>query len=211
MDNIQEPSDSLYEVGFTFHRATNLPIADIKNLSADPYIVARLAVPHHPLHDEKHPLAYRIPTCRKTLHPEWNVTWRVCGIPSSGFDLKLLIMDEDPGDQDDRLGRVRIRETQITPQFERNEVEHSIQKRRGSVRAYVFTYVASALSRNISKHGRLVVSIKVLGKAMDQTDRRVFTLGPRMCVKFNPCMTPTWDTRLVVHSFLASHREDCGN
>jgi len=191
-DNMRGPSDTLYVVEFTIHRATNIPIADLNNISADAYIVAQLAVPYHPIQHEKYPLVYRTPTCRNTLHPEWNSTWRTSGIPSSGFELKLLIRDEDPGDMDDRLGVVRIKETQLTLQSERIEMEHSIQKRRGSIRAYLFTYVASALSKNISKHGRLVVSIKVLGKARDQTDRRVFTLGPRKLIMFKSRTTPTW-------------------
>jgi hypothetical protein len=56
---------------------------------------------------------------------------------------------------------------------------YDIKKSRGSVRAYVLTYAASAFSRNITTHPKIFVSIKVIGRSPDQGDSRVYTVGPR--------------------------------
>lgn len=122
---------------------------------------------------------YRSPTVRANLNPTWESTWRVAGIPKSGFKLRIRLQDEDPGDHDDRLGSVTVREQNIVESLHRDHQEYNVMKRRGSVRAYVLTYLASAVSKNISIHARLYMSIKVLGKTPNQGDRRVYTVGPR--------------------------------
>ena len=66
--DVPTQDETLYTVAFTFHRGTNMPVADINNLSCDPYIDAHLAVPAHPHHVD-HPLRFRTPTVRHNLNP----------------------------------------------------------------------------------------------------------------------------------------------
>lgn len=179
MESTKSPEDTLYTIEFTFHRATHVPVADFPHFSADPYIDAYLSVPAHPKYGDDNPLAFRTPTVRSNLNPVWDSKWRVAGIPTSGFKLVIRLRDEDPGDHDDRLGSLTIRESEINESLERNEQEYEIKKSRGSIQAYVLTYIGSAVSKKITTHPRLIASIKVIGRTPDQKDRRVYTVGPR--------------------------------
>jgi hypothetical protein len=97
-------SNDRYTVTFRFHRASDLPVADIPSFSSDPYVRARLDFP-----DDRYPsLHFRSPTARRELNPEWNVHWTVANIPAEGCTLKITVLDEDVGDRDDRLGVVHI-------------------------------------------------------------------------------------------------------
>lgn len=154
-------------------------LALFKGFSADPFLACFLAVPAHPLHNDDNPLEFRTPTIRANLNPTWESKWRVAGIPSSGFKLTIRLRDEDPGDHDDRLGTVTVREHSVGADLFRDHQEYNVMKRRGSIRAYVMTYLASAVVKNISIHARLYMSIKVIGKTPNQEDRRVYTVGPR--------------------------------
>ena len=89
-----------YTVKFTFHRANNLPLADINTLSADPFIMAQLTTALPTRHKEDPPLGIRTPTVRQNTNPVWNCEWIVANVPSSGFRLKCRIYDEDPADHD---------------------------------------------------------------------------------------------------------------
>nr|OQO27842.1 hypothetical protein B0A51_04677 [Rachicladosporium sp. CCFEE 5018] len=97
-----------YTLKFTIHRASNLPMADVNSLSSDPYVLAELKTDHQTRHKEDPPLQLRTPTIRRSTDPEWNVDWIVANVPASGFKLKLRLYDEDPADQDDRLGNVHV-------------------------------------------------------------------------------------------------------
>lgn len=179
MESTKSPDDTLYTVEFTFHRATHVPVADFPHFSADPYIHAHLSVPAHPKYGDDNPLDFRTPTVRSNLNPVWDSKWRVAGVPASGFKLVVRLRDEDPGDHDDRLGSLTIRETNVNERLDKNEQVYEIKKRRGSIQAYVLTYIGSVVSKNISTDPHLVVSIKVVGKTPNQKDRRVYTVGPR--------------------------------
>lgn len=93
-----------YTLKFTFHRATNLPLADINSLSSDPFIVAELNTGLPTRHKEDPPLQLRTKTIRQCTDPVWESEWIVANVPASGFKLKCRIYDEDPADHDDRLG-----------------------------------------------------------------------------------------------------------
>ncbi len=96
-------------------RATNVPV--LNNLSSDPYLAATL----HPLtarsswpsalHNARPSLSHcrsgRRP-CAKTLNPTFDARWIVAGIPASGFKFTINLLDEDPGNRDDRLGKAII-------------------------------------------------------------------------------------------------------
>ncbi|KAH7077082.1 hypothetical protein FB567DRAFT_572151 [Paraphoma chrysanthemicola] len=70
-----------YTVKFTFHRANNLPLADINTLSADPFIIAQLDTGLPTRHNEDPPLTMRTPTVRQNTNPEWNCEWIVANWP----------------------------------------------------------------------------------------------------------------------------------
>lgn len=67
----------------TFNGAKNLPIADMHNLSCDPYLEARLEVPSCPQPPDELPLLWRTPTQRCTRDPQWESHWVVSGVPQS--------------------------------------------------------------------------------------------------------------------------------
>lgn len=153
----------------------------------------------------------------RTLNPVWESKWRVAGLPRSGFKLTIRLRDEDPGDHDDRLGTVLVRENCLHENLFRDHQEYNVKKTRGSVRSYILTYVASAVSKHISVHARLYLSIKVIGKTLNQADRRVYTVGPRRCCRnslFPPPHLPSGiaiylncPLRLVVSALLSANRE----
>ena len=187
-------SDTLYTLEITFHGGRNLPIADFNNLSCDAYIVATIKLPDH--YRERHgltnnrdgssnypPVRWRTPTCRHSRDPTWNHPWIVSGVPSSGCELVMRVRDEDPGDRDDRLGKAvfPFKPGELKEGYEAKMVECKIMKRKGSFRPWIQTYIASVFpgqKLENMKHGRVIISVKVIGKAMDQNDRRVYTIGP---------------------------------
>ncbi|KAF8323714.1 hypothetical protein DL93DRAFT_2069671 [Clavulina sp. PMI_390] len=189
-------SDTLWTVEFTFHGAKSVPVADFPSFTSDPFLACSLAVPAHPHFNDDNPLVYRSPTVRAELNPTWEAKWRVAGIPASGFKLVIRLRDEDPSDHDDRLGSLTIREENIHEGLFRDHVEYDVKKRRGSVRAYFLTYLASAVSKNISVHARFYMSIKVIGKTPNQDDRRVYTVGPHWwSVHYSPLIGKITGTR----------------
>lgn len=84
-----------YTVKFTFHRAENLPTADISTGAADPFLTATLSTSLPKRHKEDPDLCYRTRTIRKCLEPQWEEEWIVANVPSSGFRLKCRLYDED--------------------------------------------------------------------------------------------------------------------
>jgi hypothetical protein len=171
-----------YTIQFTFHRAENLPISDIRSRSSDPYILATLTSPRiQKRHKEDPDLRHRIKTIHKSTNPEWNEQWVVAGVPSSGFRLKCRLYDEDPRDHDDRLGNVTISASNIGESWPGiREHGYDIKKRMGSKPAYALKGCLSMFSREIHMNGKLFLSIKVLGKS-DPPHGRMYTVGP-----------PTW-------------------
>ncbi|KZT44426.1 hypothetical protein SISSUDRAFT_1029120 [Sistotremastrum suecicum HHB10207 ss-3] len=182
-------SDSeTFVVEITFHRGSNLPVADLNTLSCDPYIHATVWVPSEPEHE--HPLAWRTPTVRRTRNPTWDCKWRIAGVPRSGFHLTLRVRDEDPGDRDDRLGKSYIDMTQgqMKEGFEQKEFEVKVMKRKGSFRPYIQTYLTAILpGSKLVLHPRIVLSVRVIAKSPKGRVGRAYTVGPN---KFSEHFSP---------------------
>lgn len=173
----QEPPG--FTLKFTFHRATNLPMADLNSFSSDPFVVARLdtSIPSRHKHDS--PLRFRSPTQRRTVEPQWSCDWTVANVPSSGFDLKVRIYDEDPMDHDDRLGNVRVPVNSISEDWEGiKECPYTIKKRSGSKRAYLILGIASFFSRDAHMTGQIYISVENLGRTENENGGHLFTVGP---------------------------------
>ena len=167
-----------YTVKITFHRATNLPIADINSMSSDPYILAELTHQLRTRHKQDPPIQLRTPTIRRTTSPEWNADWILCNIPVSGFKLKARLYDEDPADHDDRLGNVHIHVGSINENWKGiKEQSYDIKKRSGSKRAYLLQACTAFINRK-QISGELVVSIQLLGRTQVDSGGKIFTLGP---------------------------------
>ncbi|KAF1998037.1 C2 domain-containing protein [Amniculicola lignicola CBS 123094] len=173
-----------YTVKFTFHRASNLPLADINTLSADPYIVAQLKTDLPTRHKEDPPLQLRTKTVRQSTDPVWNTEWIVANVPASGFRLKCRIYDEDPADHDDRLGNAHVDVTSIAENWPGiKDQAYPIKKRMASKRAYLLRGIAYCFGKVEHMHGTLSVSAEVLGKTQDDIGGRVYTIGPQYWVR----------------------------
>ncbi|KAI5272054.1 hypothetical protein E4T47_04669 [Aureobasidium subglaciale] len=173
-----------WTVKITFHRATNLPMADVNSLSSDPFVLAQINTAMPKRHKEDPLLRMRTPTIRRNTDPEWNFDWIVGNIPSSGFKLKARVYDEDPNDHDDRLGNVHISIHDINENWPGIEEQpYKIMKRSGSKRAYAIRAVAACMSKAKSMHGDLYVSIKLLGRTDIDNGGHVFTIGPSWWIK----------------------------
>ncbi|KAI9676214.1 MAG: hypothetical protein M1829_003043 [Trizodia sp. TS-e1964] len=178
-----------YTLRITFHRATNLPRADLNSLSSDPFVVAELKTDIPPRHKDDPTLKIRTPTVQKSTNPEWNCPWIVANIPASGFRLKARLYDEDPADHDDRLGNAHI----VVPRIDESwpgihEQAYKIKKRMGSKRAYMIRLSAALVIKGLKVNGDLVVSVENLGKTEDASGR-TYTIGPCAWSKhFSPLM-----------------------
>jgi hypothetical protein len=173
-----------YTLKITFHRATNLPLADINTLSADPFIVAQLTTSLPTRHKEDPPLQLRTPTIRQSTDPVWNTEWIVANVPASGFKLKCRIYDEDPADHDDRLGNAHVDVENISENWPgiKNETR-KIKKRMGSKRAYLLRAVAVCFNKVEHMNGVLYVSVENLGRTPGEHGGRVYTLGPQFWIR----------------------------
>lgn len=169
-----------YTIKITFHRATNLPMADVNSLSSDPYIIAQLYTDVPTRHKEDPPLQKRTMTIRKSVDPEWNEEWIVGNVPASGFKLKARIYDEDPATHDDRLGNAHIIVPQLSEQWRGlDEEPYKIKKRSGSKRAYFVRIFATCIGTAKHMNGMLYMSVQMLGRTEDEHGGgRVYTIGP---------------------------------
>lgn len=178
-----------YTVKFTFHKATNLPVADFHTHSADPFIVATLTADVPRRHKEEPALTHRTPTIRRTTEPVWENEWVVANVPASGFTLKCRLFDEDWPDHDDRLGNVTIQIPHVDENWEGlgpNGQEFEVKKRSGSKRAYFFKAIAKTFTHGGSMTPILHLGMEVLGKS-DPPHAQMYTVGPTSWVKhFSP-------------------------
>ncbi|KAJ2979397.1 hypothetical protein NUW58_g7212 [Xylaria curta] len=169
-----------YTVKFTFHRAENLPVADISTGASDPFLTATLSTALPKRHKDDPDLCYRTRTIRRSLEPHWEEEWIVANIPSSGFRLKCRLYDEDWPDHNDRLGNVTIYEYNISESwqgFAPPGKVFDVKKRMGSKRAYLLKAGVTALHRGVSMTPRLYISAVVLGKS-DPPHGQIYTVGP---------------------------------
>jgi hypothetical protein len=179
-----------YTIRITFHRAANLPMADINSFSSDPYVLAQIYTGLPTRHKEDPPLNFRTPTIRRNTDPEWEQEWIVANVPASGFRLKCRLYDEDPADHDDRLGNVVIMVPSLSEHWEGiHNQSYKIKKRMGSKRAYLMRAIAVCIKTAHDMHGLLYVSIEVLGKTDTDEGGRAYTLGPMWWTKhFSPLL-----------------------
>lgn len=168
-----------FTIKFTFHRATNLPMADVHTLSSDPYVSAQLNTNLRPRHKEDPPMRFRTRTIRRNTQPVWDCEWIVANIPSDGFVMKMRICDEDPADHDDRLGDVEIHVDRIGEDWGGiHEEPYKIKKKKGSKRAYLIRGCAAMFSSGVDMHGELVFSAELLGRTESNDEGRTWTVGP---------------------------------
>jgi hypothetical protein len=168
-----------YTLKFTFHRAHNLPFADINTLSSDPYIIATLQTNLPKRHKEDPDLKLRTPTIHRSTEPEWNIEWIVANVPASGFFLKCRLYDEDPADHDDRLGNVHVTVDGISDSWPGiKEQTFPIKKHMGSKRAYLIRGCAAILSGNLRITGEMILSVENLGRTPDESGGKAYTVGP---------------------------------
>ncbi|KAJ4301202.1 hypothetical protein N0V90_003293 [Kalmusia sp. IMI 367209] len=173
-----------YTVKITLHRATNLPLADINTLSADPYVIAELQTSLAPRHKEDPPLQRRTSTIRQRTDPVWNAEWIVANVPASGFRLKCRIYDEDPADHDDRLGNAHVVVDSINEQWPGiREQSYPIKKRMASKRAYVLRALAVCFNKAEHMNGLMYVSVELLGRTQDENGGRAYTVGPQYWIR----------------------------
>jgi C2 domain len=167
-----------YTLRITFIRATNLPVADISSLSSDPFVYAEFKTSLPTRHKEDPILAFRTPTIRRNLNPEWNAAWVLANVPSSGFRMKARILDEDPVNHDDRLGSVHVYVDHVDESWAGiQEKAFKIRKHSGSKRAYLGRGCAVMFSKGAKMSGELILSVEVLERTKDKGGR-VYTIGP---------------------------------
>lgn len=168
-----------YTIKITFHRATNLPMADVNSLSSDPYIIAQMYTDLPTRHKEDPPLRKRTQTIRRSTDPVWNEEWILANVPASGFKLKCRIYDEDPATHDDRLGNAHIVVSQLGESWPGiDNQSFRVMKRSGSKRAYLVRIFATCIGTAKHLSGDLWVSIKMLGRTETDHGGRVYTVGP---------------------------------
>ncbi|KAK8026345.1 hypothetical protein PG991_003401 [Apiospora marii] len=168
-----------YTVKFTFHRATNLPAADLGTQASDPFCIATLTTALPKRHKEDPNLEHRTPTIRKTLEPVWDDEWVVANVPATGFKLKVRLYDEDWPDHNDRLGNVTVLVHQLNEQWKGFPVaDFEVKKRAGSKRAYLVKAATTALHRGASMTPRLFMSAEVLGLSDSPPHAHMYTVAP---------------------------------
>lgn len=178
-----------FTVKFTFHKAWNLPAADLHTHSADPFVHATLLADVPRRHKEDPDLTFRTRTLQKTTEPQWEQEWIVANVPATGFTLECRLYDEDNMDHDDRLGKVTIRVPHVGLDWKGFGPEgqtFEVKKRSGSKRAYLLKAALSALSKNVSMTPSLCIGIDVLGPS-DPPHAQMYTVGPTSWVRhFSP-------------------------
>nr|XP_036576003.1 C2 domain-containing protein [Colletotrichum truncatum]KAF6782674.1 C2 domain-containing protein [Colletotrichum truncatum] len=178
-----------YTVRFIFHKASNLPAADLSTRSSDPFIHVTLKAAIPKRHKEDPDLTHRTRTERRTTEPVWNDEWVVANVPSDGFILKCRLYDEDYPDADDRLGNVTVRVPHVGEDWEGFPPpgqEFIAKKRMGSKRAYFFKAITSHFDPTVDMSPRLWISMEVLGKS-DPPHAQMYTVGPTTYFKhFSP-------------------------
>lgn len=179
-----------YTIRIVFHKAENLPAADITTQAADPYISATITASLPKRHKEDPTPTKRTRTIRTTLSPEWQEEWVVANVPASGFRLKCRLYDEDYPDHDDRLGNVTYECSHLEEGWSLGPEGQwfDVKKRMGSKRAYLVKAITSTIEKNTSMTGRLHMSIEVLGRS-EGKGAQMYTVGPSYYFKhFSPML-----------------------
>lgn len=178
-------SSTTYTVRITFHHATNIPVADYRERTSDPYLVAHLKS-HRPDRSSSDPsLLYRTHTVHADLNPKWESTWTVAGVLPSGFLLKVCLYDEDPDDHDDRLGKIVIPSGPLGKGYRMDQREFKLHKKGSSIRAYTLRWGKTLIKTHSNMHVRLTVSMEVLGKTEEEVGK-AYTLDCFWWKHFSP-------------------------
>ncbi|WWC67738.1 uncharacterized protein I206_101650 [Kwoniella pini CBS 10737] len=175
-----------YTVKITFHSATNLPIADFGDGSADPFILAQIKTSHKGRHPHDPYLRFRTKTIQKNVEPIWESNWIIDGIPSDGFDLSCRIYDEDPSDHDDRLGKVEIQTGNIDDKNWKGIIkqEYKVKKTGADLRAYSARWACHLIGRK-KLHAKLTLSIEVIGKTNNDLGK-AYTVNNFWWIHYSP-------------------------
>ena len=183
---LKPTSGPTYTVKFTFHRAFNLPISDYGSRSSDPFVIAQIDTSLPTRHSQDPPIQFRSPTQHRTLEPKWNSEWIVAGVPASGFNLTARLFDEDPGDHDDKLGKVEVSSGRLGKDWQgMKEEEHKIKKTGADVFAYSLRWARKVMCRGVELHGRMVLSIEVLGETKEEVGK-VYTVNNFWWTHYSP-------------------------
>lgn len=179
-----------YTVKITFHDAEHLPIADLGSLSSDPYLTAHFKTDLPSRHKEDPPLLFRSRTVWRNTNPVWNQEWIIAHVPTSGFDLKLRLYDEDSTDKDDRLGNAHIEVRELNENWEGiQNRSYKIKKSAGSWRAYALRGLTLCIGKDKHMSGHLRISVEVLGLSPGNDGGRAYTIGPNnWCKNFSPLL-----------------------
>ncbi len=188
-----------YTLKFTFHRAIDLSIGDAHVMSSDPYAYAQLNTGLPQRHKEDPNLRFRTPTIRRSTTPEWNEEWIVANVPSSGFQLKVRIYDEDPADHDDQLGKIHISVPSLSDDWEGiHNQSYKLTLRDSSKRALFLRAFAKCVGLVKHMPGHIYMSIEMLGRTAsdDGQNGRAYTVGPcRWCRHYSPMLGRLAHTR----------------
>ena len=169
-----------YTLKITILQATNLAMGDAHVFSSDPYVLAQMNTDHPIRHKQDPKLRFRTPTVRKSTEPEWNEEWIVANVPSTGFELKLRVYDEDPADHDDMLGKVHVTVPRIDDDWTGLKAQpYKLTLRHSSRRALLIRAVATCFRFVEHMHGDLYLAIENLGRTQDDSQNgRLYTAGP---------------------------------
>ena len=187
-----------YTLKITFHQATSLAMGDAHAFSSDPYVLAQLNTDLPMRHKEDPPLRFRTQTVRKNTDPEWNEEWIVANVPSTGFELKARVYDEDPADRDDLLGKVHFTVPHIDDDWRGVKLQaYKLAVRDSSKRALIVRTLANALRFVEHMTGNLYFSIESLGRTGDDGQNgRMYTLGPCRWIRhYSPLLGRLTGTR----------------
>lgn len=180
-----------YVVRIVFHQASNLPIADVGQLSSDPYVLAQLAADgqegtrYGKRHKDDPYLRYRGPTAHSTTEPRWETEWIVAGVPASGFVLTARVYDEDNGTKDDRLGKVVLSSGALEDGWSCDARDFELKKRGASSRAWGLHAVRKLHPGNRDKDPTLRLSAEVLGTTEDECGK-MYSLSSWFSIHYSP-------------------------
>ncbi|ORX34439.1 hypothetical protein BD324DRAFT_583275 [Kockovaella imperatae] len=192
---LKPSSGPTYTVKITFHGASNIPISDYGSRSCDPYLLAQIDSSLTPRHSRDPPLRFRSQTIHKQLEPKWNAEWVVAGVPASGFELDISVLDEDPDDHDDRLGKVFVSTGKISKDWQGiKEQEFKVKEKGADVFAYGLRWIRAALCRGVEVHAKLCLSMELVGETKEEVGK-IYTVNNFWWTHYSPMIGMLTGTR----------------